>query len=338
MLTLAEVVASRFRLGTVTGPPVEVTGGLLNCMWRVTTSSGSYAVKELNLERDWTADFDAVFALELAVYGAGQLVPRPVPDPVTQRPVVRFDDLGASVLVHHWVEARPVTSGPVSTDFGRQVGATLAAVHRLNVAWPRTPPPAPMPTDADWQAIAQEASLAGLSWADQVVDSVAALARIGGLVEEWASRGDPTVVSHRDVGQKNLLDRGGRPIVVDWEASGPVTVAEELGSTGLVLASGSDLVDLQPEVFAATVAGYVNAGGEVPEPGAHWFSMWFSNWTHFLRWNIRRCIDGPARHDRTPGPDLAVADDVVRRGLIGLPETLRRLDDLVELVTVAART
>jgi hypothetical protein len=43
-----EEVCLRFRLGMPIGEPQSVTGGRLHRLWRVHTSTGTYAVKQLN--------------------------------------------------------------------------------------------------------------------------------------------------------------------------------------------------------------------------------------------------------------------------------------------------
>jgi hypothetical protein len=332
---LGELVAERYRLGEATAPLFPVAGGFLNRMWRLDATDGSFAVKELNLGRDWPCDFDAVFALELAALAAGVAMPEPLADPLSGRPVVAFEEPRTSVVVHRWVEGVPVPADPVADVFAFAVGREISRVHRLDVSWPEAAGRVPMPDERAWRGLAAQASRAAMPWAGRLADGAVDLARIGKLVEAWHDRASDVRVSHRDVGWKNLLDQSGRPILVDWEGAGPVAVSSELGHAGVGLAAGGAIADFDAEVFAAFVAGYAAGGGVLPSPGPHWLSMLFSNWTHFVRWNILRCLTNAVGTEPEDGPGLAVAHRVVEGGLTELRRALDQLGSLTEAIADA---
>ena len=301
-------------------------------MWKVTTGAGTYAVKELNLTRDWPCDFDAVFTLEDRAWRAGLPLPRPIPNP-SGCPVARFDDVDTSVLVHEWVDGVAVPYRPVEDSFAAAVGDALARLHRLDVGWPasRAVPTRP-PRRETWGELARTAAELCFPWADRLAATVPTFQRVERLVDEWEPLGGDVVVTHRDLGQKNLLDSGGAPLILDWEASGPAPSAHELGATALSLASDSLLIELKPVVLQAVVVGYRAAGGRVPVPGPHWFSMLLSNWRHFLRWNVLRCIDHRRDLHQAHGPSVEVAHAVVERGLTAIPAIMASLDRLTEIL------
>ena len=67
----------------------------------------------------------------------------------------------------------------------------------------------------------------------------------------------PVVLTHRDIHPWNLLARSGRPIILDWEISGMLDLAGELGSTALSLSKGPGFDDIDPAVFRSVL---VSAG------------------------------------------------------------------------------
>lgn len=73
----------------------RVHGKGFNRMYRLDTDLGSFAVKELNLDRDWTFRHDDVFRFEQAAFGAGIAMPEPI---------LASQDM----LVHGWVDGEVV--------------------------------------------------------------------------------------------------------------------------------------------------------------------------------------------------------------------------------------
>ena len=294
----------------------RVHGGLLNRMWRFDTEDGSFAVKELNNDRGWTYRFDDIFRFERAAFAAGIAMPEPVA-------------ANETVLIHRWVDGERVPiDRPVSTALARQVGELLARIHTLDVEWTHVSIEDPMPTAEVWRQLADRA--AEQPWGGELDRLVPTLAAIGAFVD-GVGQPEPIVLTHRDVGQKNLLVRDGRPILLDWETTGKMPLAAELGSTALTLATGRDLDSLEPAVFRATLDGYVDAGGQLPDPGTHWFADHLSGWTWFLRWNVERCLPGP---EPPSGPGLAVTHDTVRWSLAGLPAVYASIDQLATLTSL----
>jgi hypothetical protein len=136
-------------------------------------------------------------------------------------------------------------------------------------------------------------------------------------------------VTHRDIQPWNLLARDGRPVVLDWELSGTLELASELGSTALSVAKGPGFDDIEPIIFRSVLDGYVAEGGALPPSGPSWFVFMIEGWLGFTRWNIVRCLAGV---EPPTGPDLAMGHEEVRNGLHGLPDMFGRLPELEDLL------
>jgi aminoglycoside phosphotransferase (APT) family kinase protein len=291
----------------------RVPGKASNRVYRLDTDRGSFAVKQLNLDHRWRSRHDDVFRFEHAAFAAGI----PMPEPIAA---------DAEVLVHRWVEADEVPEEPVSRAFAFEIGEILARLHALDVEWPREPTDDPTPRD--WPELAERASTSGQPWAHELAGKVDVFGAIARFVDT-CERPGPVVLTHRDIHPWNLLARDGRPVVLDWEISGRLDLAGELGSTALSLSKGRDFDDIDRAVFRSVLDGYVAGGGAVPPAGPSWFVFMIGGWLGFTARNIRRCVTGV---ETDTGPELEECHEEVRNGLRGLPDMFARLPELEHLV------
>src|SRR5262245_12164006 len=208
-------------LGVPLRPMTRVHDKASNRCYRLDTDHGSFAVKQL-LDHDPGWRYDDVFRFEHVAFAAGV----PMPEPISA---------DAEVLVHRWVDGDEVPEEPVSRAFALEIGEILARIHALDVTW--THPSVTDPAPRDWRELARRAALTDQPWADELAGTVDALLAIAELVDT-CERPGPVVLTHRDIHPWNLLARAGRPVVLDWELSGSLELASELGSTALSLSKG----------------------------------------------------------------------------------------------------
>ena len=114
---------------------VRVHGGFANRLYRLDTDQGSFAVKEMVVDRRSAYRAEDVFRFERAAFAAGISMPEPIA-------------AAGGVLVHRWVEGEKVPEAPVSSAYGFEVGEILARLHALEVAW--TPVAEEEPAPRDW--------------------------------------------------------------------------------------------------------------------------------------------------------------------------------------------
>ncbi|MFD1364945.1 phosphotransferase family protein [Actinoplanes sichuanensis] len=301
-------------LGEPTGPMTRVRGGFANRLYRLDTDQGSFAVKELNLlDRREIYRTEDVFRFEQAAFAAGV----PMPEPILA---------GDHTLVHRWVDGEKLPEAPVPAEYAFEIGGILARLHTLDVAWPAAPIQESVPRD--WPTLAERATATGQPWAGELARQVETLLAMARFVDT-CERPGPAVLTHRDIQPWNLLSRKGRPVLLDWELSGMLDLAGELGSTALSLAKGPGLDDIRPAVFRSVLDGYVAAGGTLPPWGPSWFAFMIGGRLGFTRWNILRCLSGV---EADTGPDLALSHESVRNGLRGLPDLFVRLPQLQEML------
>jgi aminoglycoside phosphotransferase (APT) family kinase protein len=301
-------------LGAPVGPMIRVEGGYANRVYRLDTDKGSFAVKELNVvDRRGIYHADDVFNFERAAFSAG--VPMPEPIAASHR-----------FLVHRWVDGQKLPEAPVSAAYAFEIGELLARIHALDVDWPH--PSIEDPPSRDWPQLAERAAETRQPWADELSAHIETFLAIAHFVDTCPRPG-PVVLTHKDIQPWNLLARDGRPVVLDWELSGMLDLAGELGSTALSLAKGPGFDNIERAVFRSVLDGYTAAGGALPPPGPHWFVFMIGGWLGHTRWNILRCIAGV---EASTGPNLAVTQESARNGVHGLPDMFSRLSDLEALL------
>jgi aminoglycoside phosphotransferase (APT) family kinase protein len=261
----AGLVAERFSLGDRAILDGPVARGELGRVWRLTTSEGTWAVKEpFELKSETDAREEA--EIQDAARAAGIPVPA----------VCRTSDGAASlavgdvrIQVFEWVEVldRDPRLDPVA------VGGLVASIHR--VAFPETRGEDPWYREAiagrRWDALVRALRSGGAPFADELAsyrDELVALARI---VEP------PSVLQtcHRDLWADNVRGTsGGKLCVLDWENFGLADPAQELCLVLFEFGAG-DAVRTRM-IYDA----YVDAGGPGRVMGRGTFSMLIAQLGH----------------------------------------------------------
>ena len=337
-MDLAAAVAREFDLGPPSGPATPVEGGLLNRMWRVDTTTGSYAAKQLTHTHVVArADYRRAFDVERAALDAGLALPPPVAHPAHGGPLGDLTADGmdgtVTVLVHRWIDGRQLDpEATVSPEVARSVARDLARLHGLGLdptAWPTAGVWGHAPDRDVWRALAERATETGLDlgWSRLLISHEGELADMSDrfLAEDGPT--GSTVVSHRDADAKNLLIVDDRPMLIDWETCGPTTVGLELGKELLDLAGGHH-GPLHPQTAAALLEGYAEVAEALPEPSSSWYAEWFMACSSFAAYNVDLALaDGtdPSADDR-PSQILSTLIPV-------LIDTAARWDDLTDQLT-----
>ena len=274
-------IADAYGLGRPKGPPTAAARGELGRIWRLETSSGSWAVKEI-FDPDSEAEAQADVAFQEAALAAGVPMPRPVRRPDgTVMAEVEAPGRRATVRVYSWVDiAQPVRRAE-ATD----AAAILARLHVLAI--PDARPMKPWfkdPVTGDrWRDILAATERAAAPWAATLARLVPDLTAGEPLIA--AGRHEPRITCHLDFNPENVLaDIRGRPVVVDWENSGPAAAEQELAS---VLA---EFVP-DPRGTAAFVRAYEEAGGPARLRDASSFAMCLAFQSELSAWYAERATD-----------------------------------------------
>lgn len=254
-------MATAFDLGHSVGEMSPVAGAFSHRMWRLATTSGSYAIKQfLNPweQADWQDWLQVAAEFELTCWDADIPMPQPVRaeagDVLAE--VATTAGSTATVRAHHWVDAVPCPDGPVPDVIAVELGAILARIHALAYDPPRRDVfPVPSRDSAqEWTGLVDRLRGTDPHLATLAASCAPLMRSVDALFPLPDSSAAP--MSHGDVAGKNILLRNGRPLLCDWDVSAPWRPSAELARTALTLAGWTS-----PAVVARVLDGYREAGG-----------------------------------------------------------------------------
>jgi thiamine kinase-like enzyme len=314
-------ICALLNLGVPLGHPTPVAGGLLHRMWRLETTIGIYAVKDLNPEivsRPGVPD----------VYRASERIARSAAHagiPALPALQLMADPLlvlpNRSVLVFPWIEGHVLHEADVMAGDGRRIGALLGRLHELDFdASDLLRPDGSTPDLASFEDLLERGERARLEWAE---DGERKLLEIASWVrchdDGFAALPPDLVVSHRDIDPKNVLwDEHGEPCVIDWEGAGWVSPSVELCEVALNW-SGQRIGPPKRDVFEAVLAGYHTARPASGVPLRDALACCLGGWLAWLHYNAMRSLG-----------DTGAGDDERALGTREATSTLETLRSLAE--------
>ncbi|MFI6002232.1 phosphotransferase [Streptomyces sp. NPDC051366] len=263
LLAALPALSRTFGLGEVHGREF-LAHGLMNRNWRLETSAGTYAVKEITDVPLPEVRRNLAVLVDLAREG----IPVPAPLPADGGELVA-EVGGRGYCVLPWVDGEHVQGTDLTLDQARELGAVLARLHEGLRRHGPGPVPEQAPTakvrgvaEADRAAVA----LLGRLPADPVIDFDKAatealhdrrglLARHAGARPKGEVPAGPYGWTHGDFQYRNLLRQDGRVVaVLDWDRLGVRPYGEEVARTAQVQFGVGGVFDL--DRIAAFCAGY----------------------------------------------------------------------------------
>jgi Ser/Thr protein kinase RdoA (MazF antagonist) len=271
-----------YDLGASASDLVLAARGEQGRIWRLETSQGSWAVKELLFPmEEQQAARDMEF--QLAARSAG--IPLPLPRRTRDDRVVLPVGQAASawdIRVYQWADLAPdqvVTAA--------EVGAVTARLHQMEHDAEPRPVEAwfsePLGEQA-WVALLDDARRAGAPWEEPLGRWLPELITL----DEAVSPPDParTRTCHRDLNIENIrcsADSG--VVVLDWENCGPAEPAWELATVICDLAA-----DVSTDAARDGYAAYLAAGGPARLGSLADFAMAAAAQGHLLQFYSRRAL------------------------------------------------
>jgi Ser/Thr protein kinase RdoA (MazF antagonist) len=251
---LGSAVAKAFGLGTPTTAAASVGGGGSHLMWRLATTTGEWAVKQLNRSREqwWIDDFEIAATVEQSAWASGIPMPRPVP-PSLMDLTVGGEQI--SVQVHEWRTGRPVdTTDPAVQTW---IGRTMAAVHALS--GPAPPADTALHDPAEWRAWLDDAPPSEADLVLRVRERLPDIARAKDFADRSAAELGPSltpVFTHRDVRPANMLMTTAGPVLLDWDGAGVEHAEWEAVRSALECARPAAGQEPDRAAFRRILAGY----------------------------------------------------------------------------------
>lgn len=250
-----KTVTENLGLGTMLEEPQEITGGLLHKMYRVSTTQGIYAVKEMNpeiMKRPGVIEnivrsekIAAMFGRELPVVSALEIQGRQL----------HFID-GTFYMVFPWIEGTSVFPPAIREKHCEKIGELLGRMHELDL---RLPEDTKLQEDVpiyEWELYLKKSEGKAADWVRKYRNYIPELCtwnrkahNAGRILQQ------EQVISHRDLDPKNVMWKEFHPYLIDWEAAGWVNPYQEFVE-GILYWADDGKDGLSKELFDAFVRAY----------------------------------------------------------------------------------
>jgi hypothetical protein len=307
----AAAIADLYELGDAAVLVGPVARGEVGQVWRLSTSAGSWAVKE-PFEPPSVAETMDDAAFQDLVRASGVPMPGVVRTPAG---AVLADVGSATVRVYTWVDLceRDARLDPAT------MGRVVADIHRVEYTGANLVDPwYTDPVGADrWDELVQQLTTADAPFAEALAALRAELVALEQLLELPSN----LQTCHRDLFADNVLRTpAGSLSVIDWENSGLADPSQELGLVLFEFSCGE-------AARARTLYhSYIDAGGRGRIDRPSNFSMVIAQIGHIGEIASRRWLD-PARRDQQDH-NAGRVDEFLTCGM-----TRRMIDEMVDAVS-----
>jgi len=246
-------------LGELTEEPTRIYGGLLNRMYKVKTTIGTYAIKHLNPEvmKRETALSNHIFAEKIANLAKENGVSCLPAKIFNNSNIQKIDD--SYFFIFDWFEGRAISDEELTIEKCEIVAKELAHLHNIDFSEFKNECKAYYDLqEVNWNFYIDKMSNKILkellksnaerySYLDK--NSITALNSISNI----------SIISHRDLDLPNILWNKNTPMLIDWESSGIVNPVMELIDTAWNWSGGQNFFDINK--FNAFINTYKANGG-----------------------------------------------------------------------------
>ncbi len=296
-------ICNTFSLGQPLGEALRVVGGLLHRMWKINTTSGMYAVKELSADQiqDEAVKRHYEWTEEVAARFAEQGLPAIAALKSQGKHLLEIE--GAYFLVYPWVEGIVIDSKCISQVHALKIAEVLAQIHCTHlVGLSMAKLPEMLYTAEQLQAIFKKAEAFRCPFAaDLRAHEPDLLAMQEAHARSIAPLKQHEVLTHGDLDQKNVLwTQAKQPILIDWEAASLINPTYDLINTALNW-SGIITAQFDQDLFLQMIRRYQHAGGVIDKKllpsaldGAY-------SWINWMVYNIERACTPAESEQKTIG-------------------------------------
>ncbi|MEV8371480.1 phosphotransferase [Kribbella sp. NPDC056861] len=306
---VARWLATAFGLGEAV-EMLPTARGAMGAVWRLKTTAGVFAAKELFWFDGDLAAVRAEVAFRAACAEVGVRSPEPLAG-VDGEYVVRRGE--GWWRLYEWAEGEVPDGDDV--EVACWVASQMAVIHTLD--WPGGEveiAPWYHRVDVDWAALIEAADQAKIAWAVDLRELRPRLGELTALVNAMPT--GEQVWCHRDLANSNVLRAtvAGGNWLVDWDNVGPLAPERELGA--LLLREIE-----RPEAFGRVLSAYRKAGGPAEIDGPGGFATGVAIWLNFLHGQGMAALDTELAEQHRE-----YAEEQVCGLLVSLPElaTLQR--------------
>ena len=291
----ASKICNAFGLGVLQNSPIPVSGGLIHRMYKVNTSNGAFAIKELNSN---IMKREGIHASYIQSEAISAIVKSKHINAVTalllnhSSPLYEIDDM--IIMVFPWVEGRTLTSEQITPEHAKKIGTMLAGIHTANIKlMDLSIPEVSSIAEEQWHSHINSGLDHQLPWA------IAANENLSNLIT-WSHESreakqqlrEHLIISHRDIDSKNVLwNHNEDPILIDWESAGFINPTAEAISMAIEWSGLTNLV-FKPANFSAALKAYCSNCDNLLEKDVYnaIYSL-IGGYLDWLEFNMSRSLD-----------------------------------------------
>ena len=215
-------------LGEVLEEPIEVKGGLLHTMFKVTTDQGYYAIKCLNpnIMSRASALNNTIYSEKISEILASS-IPVIAARKINSKQVHQYKD--HYYIIYDWFDGKSIYPPEIREDHCKLIGDILGRIHSLGITVHGLKAEAEDITIHEWNEyliIARRNKASWLSMYEEAIDEIIAWNQKVLNAKTYLS--NDKVISHRDLDPKNVMWQENHPYIIDWEAAGYINPYQEL--------------------------------------------------------------------------------------------------------------
>lgn len=258
-------ICTQFQLGSPDDEVAKINGSRGGSfIWRINTSKGSYAIKQLSPELDMQnekiiAKYELSEAIAYRFARQGVAVVSAIEQ--SGKHLIIIENTG--YLVYPWIDANTLDQNRLSKPHALKIAEILARLHKINMIVPDVGPPRfdihtkERIVSAIGKAVSLKISVAKILQDNQDI----ILSINDSYIDAIAPLKEDTVISHGDLDQLNVLwDKAENPILIDWESVRRLNPTREIVRTSLGW-SGIGTENFSREIYAEMLSTYHKAGG-----------------------------------------------------------------------------
>jgi len=296
-ITIKELLI-KLELGDLIEEPTRIMGGLLNKLYKVSTTKGIYAVKHLNPKLITNDSNKEHITL------TEKIASKAKENGLNCIPAMEFNNMSIQecnnsfFLIFEWFEGTNISNSKISKEHVREVATILAQIHNIDFGELKHKCNKPNKDfEVNWNYYVDRVEMPTikeflLKYKDKLyeIDKKSSIA-VSKIKSEM-------VVSHKDLDILNVIwSYDFKPYIIDWELAGLVNPCEEAIETAWNWSGGHEYYDATK--FYYFLDTYKTNGGNLTDINKAIYSC-FKNNSEWLEYNLKRscginCSDNEER-------------------------------------------
>lgn len=277
-------------LGTVINIK-KLTGGLMHKMFKVETTTGTYAIKVLNPEVMSRSEAYDNFYLSESIANLAEKNGIPVlcAKTIANNFITKYEDF--YYMVFDFIEGKTLTDDEITIEHCGKIGEVLAKIHSLDYSsLGLTPNIVKYQRLYDWESYINHPNFAFMPYKDLFIKYYQRFnSQLKRANERFNESNTIQTVCHRDMDPKNVMWNNGDPIIIDWESASLANPYRELVEYALSW-SGFLSDNFNKEKFIAVVKAYSKY---IDITNVEWFNVICGNLVGrfgWLKYNLERSL------------------------------------------------